>query len=622
MEKEKLKNSTENYLFRIIALERNGNHDEALRFFNKLLGNNLDSKEIHEIRRFLKETACDSTFMESGRHSDYERAFYGKYPRRKRRSRSRKKAATKRFRILPEEIFWPLVTGFLAGLYVSVFYIANNLTMLPGASIAAMFFILTVPVLALVIVTFCIFKIIRKNDLIPPASILVSAVYMLFVLHPAITKLDSIGYLLSLLGGAGSFWGNVFYAVIPAGLLVFIFKGDTKKFSFVLGVMAITAMVMGLSGLFDTIGPGTKSTWANWEKYKDTKLAKKPNIFFIIPDSYGSVALMRDLKIDISAFQRFLAGQQFKIYDDTYSNYQPTTNSLPAFLNMEHHYYTITFKNHTEVFKSGRLIIGGDNNFFTLLKKNGYRRQIIHQGPSMLLQGHNVDYCFPEVTGLAGAKIVLGRILNREFLSEEEQTWEKYSAETVHKEAVVRMPKDKTEPVVQYIHLFEPAHTSNAIAGRCDEKEQVELYADRIEKTNAILENLINAIIGIDPEAVIIVAGDHGPYILDKCNRDGVLTTPAQIRDRAGIFTAIRWPSGYDGRYDGKIKTAANILRFVLASLAKNETEIIKTAVPDDVYVKMKNFRKNNDFFKIIEEGNILEQPKNLNIPVRLRAAN
>ena len=523
----------------------------------------------------------------------------------------------KRYGVIFSEFRWPLLIGILSGLYVSFFYVTNNLTMLQGESIILLFLILTSPAIFLIFLVFCIFKILGKVHMVPAFSVAVSVAYMLILLQPAFAEISFVNSLLNIFGGSKDLFAKIIFTAIPAAIISYIFKGDCKRFSFVLGAMIIAVLVARGSGIGAHTAEKSISKWENWKKYENVKLAKKPNIYFIVPDSYASVAYLQDLEIDISNFLNFLKGNQFRIYEDTYSNYQPTTNSLPSLLNMEHHYHTITPYNFTEVSMSGRIVIGGKNNFFRVLANNGYIRQIIHQGPILLLQGNNADYSFPAIDGFTGAKIVLGKIIKRNLLSRVDKRWKDLGSQTVHQEIIANMSTDRAKPTVQYVHMFVPGHSP--MVNECDEKEQNNIYMKRIINANKILENLIADIISNDPEAVIILAGDHGPFNLNGCSKEAILKTREQIRDRAGILTAIRWPNDYDGRFDNRVKTSVNTLRFVLASLAENESELLETAVPDDVYVKMIHYRKNNAFFKIVESGIILEEPMNIYIPKHLR---
>src|SRR3990170_8981881 len=68
------------------------------------------------------------------------------------------------------------------------------------------------------------------------------------------------------------------------------------------------------------------------------------------------------------------------------------------------------------------------------------------------------------------------------------------------------------------------------------------------EDLDLLLEN--------DPEAIIIIAGDHGPYLTKNCDSTGKgdydlsEITRQDIQDRFGTFLAIRWPSDNFDTYD------------------------------------------------------------------------
>jgi hypothetical protein len=65
----------------------------------------------------------------------------------------------------------------------------------------------------------------------------------------------------------------------------------------------------------------------------------------------------------------------------------------------------------------------------------------------------------------------------------------------------------------------------------------------------------IALIIENDPEAIVIVAGDHGPYLTKNCHNtedeyDISEITRLDIQDRNGTFLAIKWPSLGFEEYD------------------------------------------------------------------------
>ena len=109
----------------------------------------------------------------------------------------------------------------------------------------------------------------------------------------------------------------------------------------------------------------------------------------------------------------------------------------------------------------------------------------------------------------------------------------------------------------------------------------------------------------ISNRVVVVMAGDHGPFLYDGCRRRGSLNSPGAIRDRMGILLAIRWPQDYDGRFDEEIKTSVNVFRYVLASLVEEQDDLLNTLVPEDVFA-----RGEEDFLKVMSDGELVFPPQ------------
>ena len=97
-----------------------------------------------------------------------------------------------------------------------------------------------------------------------------------------------------------------------------------------------------------------------------------------------------------------------------------------------------------------------------------------------------------------------------------------------------------------------PGHSQNSGACLPDETER---YAQRVTAANREMKKNIDLLTGRDPDAIIIIAGDHGPYLTKNCTAtDGQYDiseiTRQDLQDRYGVFLAIRWPHGCAGQYD------------------------------------------------------------------------
>jgi len=76
----------------------------------------------------------------------------------------------------------------------------------------------------------------------------------------------------------------------------------------------------------------------------------------------------------------------------------------------------------------------------------------------------------------------------------------------------------------------------------------MKLYRERLQKANSEMIQDLDAIIENDPEAIIIAAGDHGPYLTKNCHvtanaYDISEISRLDIQDRYGAFLAVRWPT-------------------------------------------------------------------------------
>ncbi len=497
----------------------------------------------------------------------------------------------------------PVFAALVAGVYVALFYIGNNVSMLPWGSAMVVLFVLTVPVAVSVCVSNLLVRRIGIEYARNSVSIFLIVAYVLLVMRLPLLEAGPMSSTVVRLGGMESMQvkGLFILLVLLASLIsAWVFR----KHIFVLSIALVTMAATALGTMFlDVLVNDRGSDYLEQSSFKlqSTALASKPNVYLILADSYSSLAYLDDHGIEVGAFEEFLQKNQFSLYEDVFSSYQTTAVALPALLNMEHHYYQIGRKSN-EVAKSGRVAIGGRNNLVRFFRDAGYGIEYIHQSAYLLLSGCSADFCSPDVT-LAGAKTILHRILPH-FLQRKRKA-ELRTFEAVAEELSRRISAS-SRPRFFYSHLYAPGHSPNEAQGQCDEQVEHESYAARVEETNESLRKLIGDIVALDREAVIVLTSDHGPLIEHQCARDAYLTNVDEYRDRAGMFLAVRWPGSYEGQFDGQIRTSVNLFRYVIGALAVDSTGIMKSRVSDDVYVQGKD-----DFFKILEDGNFL-------VPARL----
>ena len=87
----------------------------------------------------------------------------------------------------------------------------------------------------------------------------------------------------------------------------------------------------------------------------------------------------------------------------------------------------------------------------------------------------------------------------------------------------------------------------------------------------------IEAILGSNRDAIIIINGDHGPYLTKNCTLLKQQQYPPEtidrldIQDRFGAFLAVRWPDSRYEPYDD-ITVLQHLFPAVFSYLAEDST--------------------------------------------------
>jgi len=266
----------------------------------------------------------------------------------------------------------------------------------------------------------------------------------------------------------------------------------------------------------------------------------RPNIYFLVYDSYVVNETMLAYGIDNHGQQEYLEEKGFKTYPHAYSVGEYTIPSISRTMEVSADYYG-----------SRRRGISGSGTVHRLLKQFGYRTYGICQSNRFFQGiGSGYDYSFPEIDTRASAKLLAKAILMGEFrfdVAFDRPTRERF---VEYKTGI--FDQESPEPRFVYMHDYLPGHSQ--ISGECLPNE-TELFRERLAEANRQMQRDVETIIRNDPGAIIIVAGDHGPYLTKNCVATGndydiSEISRLDIQDRFGAFLSIRWPdenfSGYD----------------------------------------------------------------------------
>ncbi|HXF54278.1 MAG TPA: hypothetical protein VNK52_09165 [Hyphomicrobiaceae bacterium] len=503
-----------------------------------------------------------------------------------------------RWRLLSTVLDQAALLPLLAVLYPTIFALSNNWYSIGGSKIL---WLLGASVVAGLLILLLVEVVVALLRLVLTAAGAAGAHTWAARTRAVLLSLASIAALFILLDGTLTKALRSELAVAAALVLCIVsviwllLRGGQK---YVNGLLATLILVSGFSWLWSwgevkLLAPASARFLAERAPFELARFVSKPNIYLFIYDAYGSRDVYGKLfKFDNSAHYRALEERRFKIAH-TFANYYATwPTTLGVFIGA-HHYYRMS--EGVDDTKLGRSIMAGlaRNPVLDTLRDNGYRVQYIHGIDYFVSEQGALDYLFPQEPLYAALRIYGSPLFNsiagdRQVFagrrSVEEQTAALFSR-------LPDRPNGKSPPWFTFAHVALPSHgpTSKTWLDLAYfEREFVELTI----KANAHSLEVIDRIRAKDPDAIIVIIGDHGAWRYRKVwtlDRD-----PNRAFERAGLSQEIIALDLFgtmiavysNGRCDDYIYpslTPVNLMRAIFACLA-GDRRLLESR-PEDISI-------------------------------------
>ncbi len=264
-----------------------------------------------------------------------------------------------------------------------------------------------------------------------------------------------------------------------------------------------------------------------------------PNIYLLAFDSYVINETMLGYGIDNSAQEKYLEALGFELYPHTYSLCSSSIRTMSLTLNAS-----------TEFYGRERRGVSGDGIVQNLLKSFGYETYGIFPGDYYFQGiGSSYDSSFPSMEFReAPHRSLMKAIFMGEFRFD---MFGEAPREQFIEHKLSGFESVPNKPRFVYAHEALIGHS----LGVCRPNETA-LYEARLISANYEMKQNIETITRKDPGAIIVVAGDHGPYLTKNCYRwldrayDISEISRLDIQDRYGTFLAIKWPTEDFSEYD------------------------------------------------------------------------
>jgi len=283
------------------------------------------------------------------------------------------------------------------------------------------------------------------------------------------------------------------------------------------------------------------------------EIKRKNDVLLIIFESYADYETLKHYGYDNADQIKFLKDSGFNVYNGIYSLGAPTEQSLSKLFNIDR-----------EVYRHKRYLAGG-GAVQALLRKQGYKTLSVYHS-SWYLRGLPIsqiesDYCFPLPQGVMDSKVLVKAVLMGEFT--DTVSFEDVKYESFLEEKNKAIGRNMSEPVMLYSHSCYPGHgPSGQGLNEEDQSKEREGYLGRINNANEEMRLNVEEIMKKNPDAIVIFAGDHGPFMTKtgyglsrgRGNFKAADLDRYDIQDRFGMFLAIKWPEKNTAeKYDIKI---------------------------------------------------------------------
>lgn len=292
--------------------------------------------------------------------------------------------------------------------------------------------------------------------------------------------------------------------------------------------------------------------------------ARLPNIYLLVYDAYVPNETMLAYGIDNSEQEAFLVEQGFTLYPHTYSVAADSLRTMNRVFN-------ISMDHDSDPQGQSRDGASGNGIVHELLRSMGYRTTGIFPYDYMFRgTTPKYDYYTPSYA-IPSYQLLFWGIWMGEFrydIGFQTMTHEEY----VRTKRTV-LSESQEDPIFIYTHSSIPGHSQNSGICLPDETER---FYEKLVRANAEMRDDVAAIIASDPDSIVIVAGDHGPYLTKNCTVLGSHYDPAEItridiQDRKGAFLAVRWPSEDYGEYD-EITVLQDLFPAILAWMYRDQS--------------------------------------------------
>lgn len=355
-----------------------------------------------------------------------------------------------------------------------------------------------------------------------------------------------------------------------------------------IGILALGGLYVGIRA-FD-FEPDPESAGAllshatkDLRNFVKTRFKEHPNVYLFSFDSILPRALIRKhFDAEEKAYHEVL-DRHFRKFPNFFSDGPTTRSSLNLLLALDHEYMKTLPKKDRQSFYQGKI----NSPLLATFKANGYETTTAYashylgrkKGPYvdnyLIFQRSAVckfvlDSTLP-IAFFGMCNKAINPFLLRAMGLPDKPDWVAIDPMV---NAVKRISK-KTDPQILLGYVYLPGHTPLDYERTDEEKEKFfKRYTKRSKLAAEGIERMVAAVRANDPDGIILIFGDHGPWLTRRMDVEDTDNHEYIIQDRYGVYGGISpknfCPEIFDRKRTRKFNTARLIAREIVACLSDN----------------------------------------------------
>ena len=324
---------------------------------------------------------------------------------------------------------------------------------------------------------------------------------------------------------------------------------------------------------------------------KDNKIIKKKNIYILVYESYAGLETLGHYGFDNTQQMNFLEKKGFEVYHGIYSNSAVSLGSTSRILEID-----------GKISQDARHFTSGNAFGPKILEANGYKTTAIFKSPYFFGSSQiSWNEHFPKENVIKlGGRTLTKAIFEGEFrfdIFDDEYDYENYLQ---LKKKYLSSNKKKS---FFWTHNAYPGHSQNS--GSCSSIER-QSYFEGMKRANTEMKNDVLNIFKNDKDPIIVLLGDHGPYLTKNCtllkDYDINKIDKYDIQDRYGTFLSIYWPEDVSSD-EHNIVITQDIFPAILSNITNNKKLFNELKVDRNFFDRFKSIAGGVNVYNGIIKG-------------------